>query len=371
MRGIGIILAGGSDNRRLGGLTASRATSAMPIGGCYRCVDFTLSNMANSNINKVAVITQYNSRSLHDHLSSSKWWDLGRKQGGLFVFSPYLTDDDSFWFRGTADSIYQNLTYLERSNEEYVVIAHGNSIHKIDYSKIIEHHVDTDADITIVYSHVKDGDDIRQYGVMEMDDYDRVIEFEEKPLDPRSSTISLGIYVIARELLINMLKTLNSEGRYDLAQDLFMRYRKRLRIYGYYYGGYWRTINNIRTYYDSNMDFLKREVRNMFNREYPYIETKPKDEPPAKYNSNANVIDSLAGSGSILNGDVWHSVLFRKVFAGEGSAITNSIVMDGCRIGRDCRVENAILDKDVVLSDGTQIIGYGSEPRIVTKRTVL
>jgi len=371
MKGLGIILAGGDNSTRLGGLTATRASSAMPIGGCYRCIDFPLSNMTNSGINKVAVITQYNSRSLHDHLASSKWWDLGRKQGGLFIFTPYLSDDNSYWFRGTADSIYQNITYLKRSNEPYVVIVNGNIVHKMDYSKVIEAHVNTEADITIVYTHARDGEDASQYGVMEMDENGRVVEFEEKPLESQSNIISLGVYVVARTMLIKLLETINAEGRHNLAQDIFMRYRKRLRMYGYHHEGYWRAINNIRNYYDCNMDFLRRDVRDLFNRKFPFTETKPKDEPPAKYNYGANVVDSLAGSGAILNGSVRHSVLFRKVYTGESSNITNSIIMDGCHIGNNCTIENAILDKEVVLSDGKHIIGGGLDPVIITKRTVL
>ena len=372
MKGLGIILAGGGNNKRLGKLTEARASSAMPIGGSYRCIDFTLSNMTNSGINKVAVITQYNSRSLHDHLSSSKWWDLGRKQGGLFIFTPYLSESNSYWFRGTADSIYQNITYLKRSNEPYVVIASGNSVHKMDYNKIIQYHVDKESDITIAYSPILNkGDDIRQYGVMTLDENERVLDFEEKPLEPQSNIISLGVYVVARVLLIKLLETIHAEGRYDLAQDIFARYRKRLRIFGYHYEGYWRALNSIRTYFDCNMDFLRRDVRDLFNHQYPFTETKPKDEPPAKYNLGASAVDSLVGSGAILNGHVQRSVLFRKIYTGEGSSIVNSIVMDSCYIGNHCVVQNAILDKEVVLSDGKQIIGNEDQPVIITKRTVL
>jgi glucose-1-phosphate adenylyltransferase len=370
MKAIGIILAGGN-NERLDKLTELRAASAMPVGGSYRCIDFTMSNMANSGIGKVAVITQYNSRSLHDHLNSSKWWDLGRKHGGLFIFSPYLSQDNSFWFRGTADSIYQNISYLRRSNEPYVVIASGNTVHKMDYNDVIEYHVSKDAEITIVYQQMPAGDDISQYGVMELDENGRVTDFEEKPLESHSSIISLGVYVISRTLLIRLLETINAEGRYDLARDVFMRYRKRIRMYGYRYNGYWRTLNNKRTYFDCNMDFLRKEIRDLFNREYPYIETKAKDEPPAKYNSGANVTDTISGSGAILNGYARRSILFRKVYTGESSSITNSIVMEGCYIGNHCVVDHAILDKEVILSDGRQIIGTEEEPLIVTKGTVL
>ncbi|MDR1559604.1 MAG: glucose-1-phosphate adenylyltransferase subunit GlgD [Clostridiales bacterium] len=370
MKAIGIILAGGN-NERLGALTDLRATSAVPVGSCYRALDFPLSNMSNSGIGKVAVITQYNSRSLHDHLSSSKWWDLGRKQGGLFVFSPYLTSKNSFWFRGTADSIYQNITYLKRSNESYVVITSGNAIYKMDYNDLITYHIQKDADVTIMYSQAADGDDVRQYGVMEFDEFERLTDLEEKPLDPQSDLISMGVYVIQRTLLIKLLEAIQAEERYDLVKDIFIRYRKKLRIYGYRFNGYWKSLNNVKSYYDCNMDFLKKDIRDLFTKNAPFIETKPKDEPPGKYNIGAQAKDALVGSGSIINGYINHSVLFRKVFTGENSCIRNSIIMESSYIGNNCVVENAILDKEVVLSDGKQIIGTPENPVIVAKSTVL
>ena len=370
MKAIGIILAGGN-NERLGALTELRATSAMPVGSCYRAMDFPLSNMSNSGIGKVAVITQYNSRSLHDHLSSSKWWDLGRKQGGLFVFSPYLTNRNSFWFRGTADSIYQNITYLKRSNETFVVITSGSAIYKMDYNALINYHILKDADVSIVYRQADDDDDLRQYGVMEFDAFERMTDFEEKPLEPQSDLISMGIYVVQRTLLIKLLEAIQTEDRYDLVKDIFIRYRKKLRIYGYRFTGYWKSLNSVKSYYKCNMDFLKKDVRDLFTKNAPFIETKPKDEPPGKYNIGAQAKDALVGSGSIINGYISHSVLFRKVFTGENSSIRNSIVMEGSYIGNNCVVENAILDKEVVLSDGKQIIGSPDAPVIVAKSTVL
>jgi glucose-1-phosphate adenylyltransferase len=370
MKAIGIILAGGMDTN-LGLLVEQRATSAMPVGSCYRAIDFPLSNMANSNINKVAVITQFNARSLHDHLSSAKWWDLGRKQGGLFIFSPYLSKENSYWFRGTADSIFQNITYLKRSNEPYVVISSGAAVYKMDFNEIIAYHERKEADVTIVYKQADDGDDLKQFGVMEMDEYERLTDFEEKPLEPQSDLYSTGVYVMSRILLIKLLEAINAESRYDLVKDVFMRYRKRLRIFGYRFTGYWRTFNTLNAYYNCNMDFLERDVRNIFTSQYPYIATKPKDEPPAKYNIGANITQSLVGSGAILNGYAHHSVMFRKVFTGENSSVTHSIILEGCYIGNNCVVSHAVLDKEVVLSDGKHVIGTPDEPVVVTKGTVL
>lgn len=357
MKAIGIILAGGNNEGRLGVLTEHRAAAALPIGSSYRAIDFTLSNMSNSRIGKVAVLTQYNSRSLRDHLTSSKWWDFGRKQGGLFIFTPYTSSTESNWFRGTADSIYQNMTYLLRSNEEYVVITSGDSIYKMDYQKLVEKHEEKGSDITIAYQNMY-RDDLSNFGIMQMDEEGRLLEFEEKPECPKTNTASLGIYVISRTLLIDLLNQIVPEGGYDLVKDILIAKRKELKIYGYEFTSYWNTLSTgICAYYNVNMDFLKKQIRDGFINEYPYIVTKAKDEPPAKYNKEAQVMNSLVGSGTIFNGKIEHSIIFRKVFTEEGSVVKNSILMEGCKIGKNCRVENAILDKEVVLSEGQQVIG--------------
>lgn len=162
MKAIGIILAGGN-NKLMKDLSKKRAIAAMPVAGSYRAIDFALSNMSNSRINKVAVITQYNARSLNEHLSSSKWWDFGRKQGGLFVFTPTITADSSYWYRGTADSLYQNLNYLKTSHEPYVVIASGDGIYKMDYNKVLEYHIEKKADITMVVKKMTDRSEINRF----------------------------------------------------------------------------------------------------------------------------------------------------------------------------------------------------------------
>lgn len=371
MKAVGIILAGGK-NERLGDLNAVRATSAMPVGSCYRVIDFTLSNMANSGIGKIAVITQYNSRSLHDHLTSSKWWDLGRKQGGLFVFTPFLQNDNNFWFRGTADSMYQNISFLKRSNEQFVVISSGNGIYKIDFDDVIRYHIQKEADITIISKNVAGtGIDVRDFGVLELDSDMRIVDFEEKPIETTSSIISLGIYVMPRILLIKLLENILAEARYDFVNDILIRYRKRLKMYSYMFEDYWMAINSISSYYRANMDFLDKKLRDALLRMPPYIETKPKDEPPAKFNYKAETSNCLVGGGSILNGKAADSVLFRRVFTGENSVIKNSILLEGCFIGNNCIVENAILDKDVILSDGKQLIGSSDQPLIVKKGSVV
>ena len=169
MRAIGIVLAGGN-SKRMKELSNKRAISAMPIAGSYRSIDFALSNMSNSNIKKVVVFTQYNSRSLNEHLSSSKWWDFGRKQGGLYVFTPTITAENSDWYRGTADALYQNLNFLNSCHEPYVVIAAGNCVYKLDYNKVLEYHIEKKADITVVCKRLNEGEDATRFGIVDINE---------------------------------------------------------------------------------------------------------------------------------------------------------------------------------------------------------
>ena len=205
MRAIGIILAGGN-NRKMKELSQKRAIGARPIAGRYRRTGFALSNMTNSHIQKVGVLTQYNARSLNEHLSSSKWWDFGRKQGGLFVFTPAVTAENSSWYRGTADAIYQNLSFLKNSHEPYVVITSGDCVYKMDYNKVLEYHIEKKADVTVVCKDMPSGMSVERYGTLKMNEESRIEDFEEKPVVARSSTISCGIYVIRRRLLTEMIE---------------------------------------------------------------------------------------------------------------------------------------------------------------------
>jgi len=370
MNAVGIILAGGK-NDKLGKLIKNRATSALPVGSCYRAIDFPLSNMTNSGIGKIAVMTQYHARSLHDHLSSSKWWDLGRKNGGLFVLSPFLSSESAFLFRDTADSIYQNLSFLSRSKEKYVVISSGDCVYKMDYRNIIDFHESKGAEITIAYRQVPSSENIRQYGVMELDGDHRLIDIEEKPLEPQSNLASIGVYVVERELLIRLIQEIVEEGRYNLVRDIFSRYRKRLRIYGYRFDGYWRNLGSVESYYNCNMDFLNRSVRKSFTEQTPYILSKPKDEPPAKFNSQASIVHSLVGSGAILDGDAHSSIIFRNVRVRDNAVVNNSIIMEGSYVGVGCHIEYAIVDKNAVIEDGVSIVGTREAPVVIEKRAVV
>ncbi len=343
MRAIGIILAGGN-NHRMKELSQKRAVCAMPIAGSYRGIDFALSNMSNSHIHKVAVFTQYNARSLNEHLSSSKWWDFGRKQGGLFVFTPAVTAESNFWYRGTADAIAQNLSFLKNSHEPYVVIASGDGVYKMDYNKVLEYHIEKKADITVVCKDMPAGMDVGRFGVIKMNEESRIEDFEEKPIVAKSNTVSCGVYVVRRRQLIEMIEKGMEEDRYDFVKDILIRYKNMKRIYGYKTRDYWSNIATVQDYFDTNMDFLKPEIRDYFFKQYPDVYSKVDDLPPAKYNVGAHVRNSLISSGCIVNGTVEDSVIFKKTYIGNNCYIKNSIILNDVYIGDNTHIENCIVE---------------------------
>ncbi len=355
MKAIGIILAGGNNNR-MQELSKKRAIAAMPVAGSFRCIDFALSNMSNSHVQKVAVLTQYNARSLNEHLSSSKWWDFGRKQGGLYTFTPTVTADNSWWYRGTADAMYQNLTFLKRSHEPYVIIVGGDCVYKLDYNKVLDYHIEKKADITVVCKDMPATEDVSRFGVVKMNEDSRIVEFEEKPMVAQSNTISTGIYVIRRRQLIELLEQCALEERYDFVKDILIRYKNMKRIYGYKMNTYWSNISTVESYYKTNMDFLKADVRKFFAEE-PTIYSKAEDLPPAKYNVGSDVRNSLVASGCIINSKVENSILFRKVFVGKNCVIKNSIILNDVYIGDNTHIENCIVESRDTLKANTYFSG--------------
>ena len=335
MRAVGMILAGGN-SYRMKELSNKRAIAAMPVAGSYRSIDFVLSSMSNSHIQKVAVLTQYNSRSLNEHLNSSKWWNFGRKQGGLFVFPPMVTADNGFWYRGTADAIHQNLRFLKNCHEPYVVLASGDGVYKLDFNKVLEYHIAKKADMTVVCKDVPASEDLTRFGVLKMNEDCRIVQFDEKPMAANSHTISCGIYVVRRRQLIELIEKSAEEGRFDFVKDVLIRYKDVKRIYGYKMDSYWSNIASVESYYKTNMDFLKPEVRDYFFRQYPDVYSKVDDLPPAKYNP--------VSSGSIVNGYVENSLLFKKVFVGENCVIKNSIILNDVYLGDNVHLENCIVE---------------------------
>ena len=284
------------------------------------------------------------------------------------MFTPTITPYNSFWYQGTADAIYQNLDFLKRSHEPYVVIASGDCVYKLDYNKVLEYHIAKRADVTIVCKDVDANEDVTRFGVLRMNEDYRIEEFEEKPMLSDYHTISTGIYVIRRRQLIEMIERCAQEGRHDFVNDILIRYKNLKRIYGYKIDNYWNNISTAEAYYQTNMDFLKPEIRNYFFKQEPAIKTKIADVPPAKYNPGATVKNSLVSSGCIINGTVENSVLFRDVFVGNNCVIKNSVILNDVYLGDNTHIENCIVESRDTIRANSYYCGEEGEVKIVVEK---
>jgi len=367
-RAMGIILTGGMNNR-LKVLSLERSIAAVPFGGKYRAIDFILSNLVNSGVSNVGVLTQYNIRSLVDHLGSGKEWDLDRKTAGLRIFPPYLSEDGSGWYKGSADAIYHNLTFLERSNEEFVIIAQGHAIYNMDFKPMLEQHVDLDADITIACRNMDDftENEKKLLGMVEIQDDLRVTDFSEKPLNPKGSMGSMGVYIMKRKFLIELLQNSAAKGHTELVQDIIVRKISTLRIFAYIFNGFWRPLSNIQLYYKTNMELLNPKVRLELLMDRRKIFTKVKDEAPAKYNEEAVVHNSIIADGCIIEGEVENCILFRGVRVKKGAHLKNSLIMQGSCIDENVSLNHCIIDKGVTITGGKTLNGDSEWPLIVGK----
>lgn len=370
---VGIILTGGR-NERMKDLAARRSVAATAFGGRYRAIDFVLSNMVNSGIDKVGIVTQYSYRSLMDHLGSGKEWDLDRRNnGGLYFFPPYLEGAGTGWYRGSAEGMYNNLSFLNRSKEEYVLISNGNCVYKMIYDDLLEQHLASEADITLVYRDMADVDpnELKTYGIVQVDENNSIIDMMEKPRHPKGRLASLGIYIIKKDLLIQLLEDCASQGYYDFVKDIVIKNLDKLKIYGYEFKGYWRSMSSIPLVYNTNMDLLNPKVRHELFNENGTVFTKVKDEAPAKYNEEAEVSNSIIADGCIIEGKVENSVVFRGVKVAKGAVIRDSIIMQNSVIEEDAVIENIIADKEVLITKGKSLKGEKSYPTVVSKGTVI
>ncbi|MBR4166111.1 MAG: glucose-1-phosphate adenylyltransferase subunit GlgD [Lachnospiraceae bacterium] len=368
MKAVGIILAGGNSSR-LQSLSSKRAVAAMPLGGTYRSIDFALSNMSNSGIGTVAVVTQYSSRSLNFHLSSSKWWNFGRKQGGLFMLNPTITPESSSWYLGTADALIQNLDFIKERHEPYVVIASGDGVYKLDFNEVLERHVATGAEVTVVCKKLPQAEG-KRFGVLKLDEEGRIVSWAEKDESAQEEgdkIVNCGIYVIRRRHLIQMLEECKRNSQYDFVRDIMIRHLDSKRMMSFMLETYWNNIATVESYFACNKDLLDPALRRFFFTEIPTIQTKVDDNPPAKFNGSAKVSNSLVAGGSIVNGNVSDSVLFKKVYVGDRSTVKNCVLMDDVYVGNDVWLENCIVDKKTKIADGTRRVGDLNEIPIISE----
>ena len=356
---VALILAGGEGDR-LSVLSEERAKPAVVFGGHYRVIDFTLSNCINSGITRVGVLTQYRPRSLNDHIGIGRPWDLDRTGGGVSLLQPYLGREASDWYRGTADAVYQNLYYIEESRADLVLVLAGDHVYKMNYDELITHHDRKGADVTIPVCQVS-REEATRYGTLVLDDEDRMIDFDEKPEEPRSNLISMGIYLFKKDVLIDALEAdARRRDGHDFGRDIVPALLDKASVFGYRFDGYWRDIGTIEAYYEANMDLLEDQPDlDLYDAETE-VRTTASGLPPAKIGRRAYLSRSLISFGSTINGHVEHSVLSPRVFVEEGAVVRDSIIFDGCLIQSGAIIDRCILDKEILIGKNCYV-GYGDD----------
>ncbi len=355
---IAMILAGG-EGRRLNILSAKRAKPAVPFGGKYRIIDFCLSNCVNSGIYCVGVLTQYNPRSLHEHIRIGKDWDLDRINGGVFLLQPYISDADTDWYRGTADAIYQSLRFIRNRSPEMVLILSGDHVYTMDYRRMIEFHKKKKADLTLAVIQVPI-EEAHRFGIITVGEEGEVIRFDEKPKVPKSNMVNMGIYVFDRKVLEEEVEkeALREGTTYDFGRDIIPRMvQEKRRVFTYPFSGYWKDVGTIDSYWEANMELLREESPLKFKELNWPIYTPVADRPPVKFGQDAEVENCIIGEGAIINGKVSQSVIFNGVYVSEEANIKGSILMNDCYIGKNSQMERVILDKGVIIGEGTRIGG--------------
>lgn len=345
-RVIAMILAGGA-SERLSVLAEERAKPAVPFGGKYRIIDFTLSNCANSGIYNVAVLTQFNPRSLALHIGVGRPWDLDRTAGGIVLLQPFLSRSKRDWYKGTADAVYQNLYYLEDQRVDEVLVLSGDHVYTMRYDNMIATHRNRQADVTVAVAEVAPSETSR-FGIITLDHNERVIDFEEKPKSAKSSFASMGIYVFNVNVLMECLEEdAQKKGGHDFGHDVLPQIIGKHRVYGYRFRGYWRDVGTIESYWRANMDLIvDLPELNLYDPETE-VRSVYQNMPPAKIGPNAQMARGFVSNGAIINGRVENSVISPRVFVQEGAVVKDSIIFDDVTVGKEAIVNMAIVDKQV------------------------
>ena len=363
------LIVSGERTTRLKDLTLSRSTAAVPFGGRYRIIDFILSNMVNAGLTSVGLITEKNYHSLMDHLGSGKEWDLHRKRDGLFILPPFMTKDNSGVFHGAIDAIRSVIGYVRRTAEDYVILAWPRVAINMDLVAMMERHLTTGADITILYAEdgslqpEEQSQDLR----LIMDEKGRITEMELDAYRPRSVNRSCDVMILKKELLEYLVEEAYARGEYDFHRDILLKKYRTLNIMGYKHEGFLARVESIESYFAGSMALLNPDVQaDLFNPQHP-IYTKVKDEVAARYSVSAQVKNALVADGCVIEGQVENCILFRGVHVKPGARVFNSIIMQGAELGENSLLDHVILDKGVKILPGRTLQGYDSFPIVIRK----
>ena len=363
------------DDFKLRELTAYRAVAALPVAGRYRIIDFTLSNLVNSGVRNVGVIAQRNYYSLMDHLGSGKEWDLHTRNNGLFILPPFLTSDNGGEYSGVVEALRSNFDYLRRSQQKYAILTSSDYIMNVSFEPMIEQHIRTGADVTLMYRKVSPRDpdyanlSQRSNTYIDVSPEDGIVrDMEVHPNAASYDNLYLEVMLIKRTLLIHLINQSVAHGGVSVTKDILSPFIRSgsLKVMGYRMDGYYRRIENIKSYFNLNLDLLSGDVRRELFGKNP-IYTKTRDDVPAIYREGAQVRNSLVADGCIVEGSVENCVLFRGVHIGRGACLKNCIVMQDSEIGEYAELENAILDKVVTVRRGERLIAPKQYPIVVGK----
>nr|QGT51028.1 glucose-1-phosphate adenylyltransferase [uncultured Firmicutes bacterium] len=357
---VAMILAGGQGSR-LGVLTKDIAKPAVPFGGKYRIIDFTLSNCVHSGIDTVGVLTQYQPLELNTYIGNGQPWDLDRKEGGVFVLPPYVSSEKGEWYKGTANAIYQNIGFIGQYDPEYVVVLSGDHIYKMDYSLMVEAHKKNNADATIAVIEVP-WEEASRFGIMNTDESMRITEFEEKPAQPKSNLASMGVYVFnwnqLKKYLIADENNPNSDN--DFGKNIIPQMLAGgLNLFAYRFDGYWKDVGTIQSLWEANMELLDEETGVELSDPDWKIFSRNPALPPHYLSPEAEICNIYITEGCEVFGTVEHSVLFEGVEVEEGAVVKDSILMPGARIGKNVRVEKSIIGPGSEICEGAYIGSSG------------
>lgn len=348
---IAMLLAGGQGSR-LKALTQELAKPAVPFGGKYRIIDFPLSNCSNSNIFDVGILTQYKPYQLNGHIGIGSAWDLDRRSGGVRVLPPYTNEEGGRWYRGTANAIYENLSFIDELDPEFVLILSGDHIYKMDYSLMLEKHIEMNADATISVIEVP-WEETSRFGILNCDAKDYITEFQEKPENAKSNLASMGIYIfnwaMLREYLVN--DELDKSSENDFGKNIIPKmHANGKNMFAYRFDGYWKDVGTVKSYWEANMDLLNEEnTLNLYDRNWR-IYTKNRHLPPHYIAPESKVVNAMINEGCVIEGVVENSVLFNEVTVHPKAKVENSVLLSGVVVEEGAEIYNSVIMENVVIT---------------------
>ncbi len=359
MHSLAMILAGGRGSR-LSILSQKRAKPAVPFAGKYRIIDFTLSNCTNSGINTVGILTQYRPHSLNEHIRTGGPWDLDRMHGGVWLLQPIERSEDTMErYSGTANAVHRNFDFIRRHKPDFTVILGGDHIYKMNYDDLITFHQEKRADVTVAALTVSP-DEASRFGIIQTDDNYRVIDFEEKPLQPKSNLGSMGIYVFTTDVLSRVLREDDQDpnSAHDFGKNIVPKMMQTHKVYVYPFNGYWVDVGTVQAYWEAHMDLLADQPPlDLLDRDW-IIHTRSEERPPVNIRTGAVVAHSLITDGCVIEGTVEYSVLSPGVKVGRGTVVRNSIILTDTLIENGAIIDRTIIDKECHILSNAHV-GYG------------